>query len=289
MRKLVVLSRASVALIVADGSHFFSSSSPAIGQRHVLSDFIELEMLDHILGIGSYSPPSTVYLALSQADPTDDASGLSEPSNGAYGRKAITFSTASTRTITQSGSVVFNTSTASWGTVTHWALMDTLTGGNMMACGQFSSATYVDTGTTLSVDAEQISVTVLQGGFFTLYANSILDWLFRGQSLTQPSGIYLALSTSLPDDDGNVTEPTEGGYTRIQHDSWNTAALGSCTNSGAIFSVMATASWGTVVALAIYDSPTGGTEMFYSSITPTFFEADSFLGILNSNYKVVSN
>ena len=50
------------------------------------SDYWENKILDHIFGKGSYTPP-TIYVGLSTADPTDDGSGLAEPSGNGYARK----------------------------------------------------------------------------------------------------------------------------------------------------------------------------------------------------------
>jgi len=47
------------------------------------SNYWENKILDHIFGKGSYAPP-TIYVGLSTADPTDDGSGLAEPSGNAY-------------------------------------------------------------------------------------------------------------------------------------------------------------------------------------------------------------
>ena len=51
------------------------------------ADYWENEILDHLFGKGSYTPP-TIYVGLSTADPTDNASGLAEPSGNSYARAA---------------------------------------------------------------------------------------------------------------------------------------------------------------------------------------------------------
>ena len=51
------------------------------------ADYWENEILDHLFGKGSYTPP-TIYVGLSTADPVDDASGLAEPSGNSYARIA---------------------------------------------------------------------------------------------------------------------------------------------------------------------------------------------------------
>lgn len=49
------------------------------------ANYWENEILDHIFGKGSYTPPA-IYVGLSTAEPLDDASGLAEPSGNGYAR-----------------------------------------------------------------------------------------------------------------------------------------------------------------------------------------------------------
>jgi hypothetical protein len=103
------------------------------------ADFWEGEILDHIFDIGSYTAP-TIYVGLSTADPLDDASGLAEPSGGAYARVAHAAWARSGNVVDNTGAVTFPTTTASWGTVTHFALFDALSGGNMLAHGTLDAS-----------------------------------------------------------------------------------------------------------------------------------------------------
>jgi hypothetical protein len=54
------------------------------------SNYLENELLDHVFGAAAYSAPATLYVGLSTADPTDDDSGLAEPSGNGYARVAVT-------------------------------------------------------------------------------------------------------------------------------------------------------------------------------------------------------
>jgi len=276
-----------IFVLVIDGAtHVHSAANIQLTLQGSLSDTIELELLDHILKVESYTPPSTVYLALSLADPGEPGSGLSEPSGGNYAREVISFSTASARVISQSATIAFTQATGNLGTITHWAIMDTLTGGTVMAYGPFSAATYVLTGTIPNVGTGEVAISVESGGFFTAYANDVLDWLFRGQALAQPGDIYLAASTTEPNDTGNVTEPNGGGYSRVTHNTWRTATLASSSNSGTISFSVATASWGTIVALVGYS---GATPMFYSSINNVIVSAGNAIAIADGSYVVDSD
>lgn len=126
------------------------------------SDYWENEILDHIFGKGSYTPP-TIYVALSTADPTDDGSGLSEPSSSGYARKqtsASDWNAASGGALDNANEIAFNEATGSWGTVTHFALMDAASGGNMLAHGALSQSKTIGSGDTAKFAAGDLDVSL---------------------------------------------------------------------------------------------------------------------------------
>jgi hypothetical protein len=58
-----------------------------------LTNFLENELLDHVLNNAAYTPAATLYLALATGDPGEAATGASMsevPNSGNYSRKAIT-------------------------------------------------------------------------------------------------------------------------------------------------------------------------------------------------------
>ena len=68
------------------------------------SNFLENEILDHVLRNSSYTPPSTVYAALFTSNPDEDGSGT-EVTGGSYARQAVTFGAASGGSVTNSSAV----------------------------------------------------------------------------------------------------------------------------------------------------------------------------------------
>lgn len=106
------------------------------------SDYWENKILDHIFGKGSYTPP-TIYVGLSTANPTDNGSGLAEPSGNGYARVQTSVSdwkTASNGSLDNASDISFAQATGSWGTITHFALFDAATAGNMLAYGALSQS-----------------------------------------------------------------------------------------------------------------------------------------------------
>lgn len=100
------------------------------------------------------------------------------------------------------------------------------------------------------------------------YANEILDYLFGSGS---PATLYFGLYTDLPDPDGTGgTEVTGGSYARASKTNNGTnfpAASGAQkSNANAITFPTATALWGNVVGVGIFDASSGGTPKYFGPL-----------------------
>jgi hypothetical protein len=100
--------------------------------------------------------------------------------------------------------------------------------------------------------------------------NKILDHVLGkgARNLASPSSLYVALftDTATPSDNGPANEVSGGAYAR-QSVSFNTATNGSTGNTGEVTFPVATASWGNVSYVAIYDSASTGNCLFYGALT----------------------
>jgi hypothetical protein len=96
--------------------------------------------------------------------------------------------------------------------------------------------------------------------------NLLLNWLLTNGAVTRPTAWYVALFTADPGETGAGTEVTGGSYAR-QSVTFSTATTGSTSNTADILFPTATANWGTIVAVAIYDAATGGNELYYGPLT----------------------
>ena len=239
-----------------------------------ISDFAENKLLDHLLNGVAYTPPATVYLGLSLADPLDDASGLSEPSGGGYSRKAIPFAAAAARSIAQNQDVQFDPVTSDWGLVSHYGIFDAAAGGNMLAHGALDVAKNVVTGNNPSVSSGEAVISFNPGGYSNYLANALLDFMFRNQAFASPS-TYLALCTaeiSDADSGASITEPAGAGYARVQVNpnggsspAWTLAAAGLVENLDVVNFNTPTGPWGTLTAMAIVDAAANGNLLFYDT------------------------
>ncbi len=230
-----------------------------------LSNYLELELLDHVLKTTSYTVPTNIYVALSTADPTEGGGSIAEPSGNGYARTVCnTWATAASRTTSNGIAVTFPTASGSWGTITHYALFDASTAGNMLAYGSLTTSNSVVNGNVVTFAIGEIDITFSAGAFSTYLANKFLDHVFKVASFTVPTNIYVALSTTTPTDAGtNVTEPSGNAYARTVMNVWDVAAAGATQNTNAITFPTATGSWGTITYAAIYDASTAGNFLMY--------------------------
>lgn len=112
-----------------------------------MTDYLENKLIDQIFRAQAFVFPATFYIGLLTAAPTDATAGT-EVTGGAYARSAVTngltawagtqaaasvvASTGATGTTSNNAAVAFAAPTVAWGVVTHIAIWDALTVGNML-------------------------------------------------------------------------------------------------------------------------------------------------------------
>jgi len=127
------------------------------------SDYLENKILDHIFMKTAFSQPTNIYVALSTADPGEDGSGISEPSGNGYARVQTSgddWNAAANGHIDNANDITFPEATGDWGTITHFALFDAATGGNMLAYGSLSQSKTIGSGDTAKFKAGDLDVTL---------------------------------------------------------------------------------------------------------------------------------
>jgi hypothetical protein len=230
-----------------------------------LSDYLELELLDHIFN-AAYTPVATIYIGLGTGGSDTGLTG--EPSGNNYNRKAITFGAATGRSITQNALVTFDQASGSWGTLTHYGIFDAATANNMLAWGQLTASKTVVSGNTPSIASSEVVISINAGECSDYLANKLLDFAFRNQAFAKPA-TYLGLATANLTDataGSNVTECANGNnYARKQVNinggaapTWTIANASGLDNANAITMNTPTGSWGLVTACFIVDGATIG-------------------------------
>jgi hypothetical protein len=125
------------------------------------SDYLENKFLDWLLRGQTFTAPTTTYIGLFTANPTDAAGGT-EVAGGSYARVAVTSSLANWDGTQSTGStaassgtggqtsnnnaITFPAPTANWGVITGMAIFDAATAGNMLYWAALTASKTVNSG-----------------------------------------------------------------------------------------------------------------------------------------------
>lgn len=132
------------------------------------SDFLELELLDHVLGAATYSPPATVYVGLYTAAPTD-AGGGTEVSTGDWSNYSrIDVTNNATNWPAAAAGAKSNGTAMSFGaativtpvTVVAFGIFDADTAGNLLMWADLAVNKTINNGDTPSFAIGDIDVTL---------------------------------------------------------------------------------------------------------------------------------
>jgi hypothetical protein len=124
------------------------------------SNTTETHVLNYLLTSASVTRPTAWYLALYTSNPAEDNSGTEVSTSGTgYARRSASF-TVSGNSASNTSEIEFPTATASFGTVTHAAVFDASTGGNMIAYGALATSKTIDTGDVMRVPASDFNTTL---------------------------------------------------------------------------------------------------------------------------------
>lgn len=124
-----------------------------------MSNYLENEILDHILGTGSWTMPTNVYLALFTAVADGEAGTVTEVSGSGYSRQSTAFAAASGGVASNSAIETFTASGGNWGTITHWGLYDASTSGNLLIYGSLSASRVINDGDSLTFAVGAVDIT----------------------------------------------------------------------------------------------------------------------------------
>ena len=124
------------------------------------SDYLEAKVLNHVFGGTAYTAPSTLYVGLYTAAPSDSGGGT-EVTGGSYARKSMPAMTVSGTTQATNGAAVeFVTATGSWGTVTHCGVFDAASSGNLLGWAALTASKTVASGDVFRFDAGDLDITL---------------------------------------------------------------------------------------------------------------------------------
>ena len=108
--------------------------------------------------------------------------------------------------------------------------------------------------------------------------NLALKFLLTNTTATRPTAWYVALFTTATSDAGGGTEVSTSGTAYSRQAISFTVTNDTATNSSTITFSAATANWGSIGWVAIYDASTGGNQLFHGAVTTakTIESGDTF-------------
>jgi len=126
------------------------------------SDYLENLLLDQITG---KSPSASRYIALLTDTPTDASTGTTivEPVAMNYARittTAASWNSASGGSASNASILTSNVASGDWGEITHWALCDAATTGNVLVWGEVTVPKTVLNGDSFSFGAGALIITM---------------------------------------------------------------------------------------------------------------------------------
>jgi len=103
--------------------------------------------------------------------------------------------------------------------------------------------------------------------FSNYLETEILDHVFGGAAYTAPATLYLALHTANPDEDGSGAEVSTSGTAYARQTVAFTTSGNTTSNTAAVEYSTATANFGTVTHVGVWDASTGGNLLAYAALT----------------------
>jgi hypothetical protein len=103
--------------------------------------------------------------------------------------------------------------------------------------------------------------------FSNYLETKVLDHVFGGTAYTAPGTLYLSLHTANPDEDGSGAEVSTSGTAYARQTVAFTTSGNTTSNTAAVEYPTATANFGTVTHVGVYDASTAGNLLCYAALT----------------------
>ena len=136
------------------------------------TNFLELELLDHLLNDNQYTLPTAkrvwIGLATDTGGPFTEAGGGTELSGNGYARVLMDSAggaggnkwTVASGQASNAVAVTFPVASGNWGTVRYIGIFDASTAGNLLVYGQLTTDRLINSGDTLEFAIGDLKVTL---------------------------------------------------------------------------------------------------------------------------------
>jgi len=128
------------------------------------SNYLENKVVGLVFKQNTYASPTNLYIALSTSTLSDASTGTTmagEIATGSYARKKCnTWDAAASGATENTQTVTFAQATAAWGVLTHFAVCDKTTLGNVIGWGPLTATKNIASGDTFKFATGDIDVTL---------------------------------------------------------------------------------------------------------------------------------
>lgn len=235
-------------------------------------------LLNAILTNGTLPSIAQTYLALNTTTSTPFTPGT-ECTDARYARQTIGWEGMSDG-VDEAGTIgnggnFFGLGAITGATIVEVAIYDSAPGGNELFFAAITPVT-VNAGDTTSLSPSEVTLneTGKAYGVIASTSNAILS----GGSYTGPTTVYAALNTTTSTPSAPGTEVVDANYARLAI-TFGAASGGSDSNTSAVtfFAPSGAASIQSVVEVALYDSLSGGNELYFGSFSRSLGVGDQAL------------
>lgn len=128
-----------------------------------LTNYAEDLTLKHLFTGTAVTRPTAWFVGLFTAAPGEAAGGTELSTSGTgYARQSGAFTVSGTAPTqaTNSAAIEYPTATSAWGTITHVAIFDAATGGNMIAYAALTASKTIASGDVFRIPAANLTITL---------------------------------------------------------------------------------------------------------------------------------
>lgn len=156
----LALAALCIAVAVITGSGLAGLAAFPFLLGTAMTDYLENKLADHLFRTTTFTQPTTIAIALYTAAPGETGGGT-EVTGGSYARvsnnpananwngthgNTTGASSGTGGQVSNAGALTFPAPSANWGSVTHFAILDATSGGNMLIYGALTTAKTVNNG-----------------------------------------------------------------------------------------------------------------------------------------------
>lgn len=227
---------------------------------NALTNYAENELLDHMMGTGTWTMPTGTFLQLHTGPPGED--GDANIATFTTRTEITTWGAAASLAIANSGATAI-TGFSSTETITHWSSHDAATSGNGLFYGDFATGRSVGSGVTLTIADGDLDIDFASTDLATYAGNAALEHLVGRTSMTSPTNLYVQFHTGAPGAAGtsNIANLT----TRSACGDFS-AASGGTTDNDSEITATGTATE-TLSDFSIFDATSAGNCFWHFSAT----------------------